>query len=437
VILTLSFSGKAFASVTEEQIHVFSKLGFDSQFRWLHADEQHFGYYNTWNNFTDSMPEAERQKAKDNHLYVPGCDATAVGAIMYYLLKYKYPELSTSVFLPNPDKKYTFRLDYLHKGNNAGIKSYTQVTRKRILSDIISPDNDGHYRYNWSAMHENLIGGINGNFQVIRDHIAPLLFDVGIAMSGHYYIRESDGSAYETLFRKNNPKDTVVNEFGFEHAASFSLFTAVEPFFDFLMQRWERNLRKIIETNLDMGHPVFVSSAMTESELTGHTYLIQGYGMLKHLYLANHKDTRNSFYTPWNKYYYLINGLGDEHLTANWDKIFSLTEGRIPWPIKIFFNVFPKIPDKIKECGRTPEILSGRVIPQFLTQEGDAFSQDAEIYVQPKVITLFLDDLIAVNVDILLDQVKVDNKTGVYAVAVPNDSKIELQVVDLAGNAND
>jgi hypothetical protein len=38
--------------------------------------------------------------------------------------------------------------------------------------------------------------------------------------------------------------------------------------------RWKRNLRQVIETNLDFGNPVLIGGMLVKENLAGHSYVI-------------------------------------------------------------------------------------------------------------------------------------------------------------------
>jgi hypothetical protein len=114
-------------------------------------------------------------------------------------------------------------------------------------------------------------------------------------------------------------------------------------------------------------------------------------------------------------------------MTARWERIFHLF-GTMPFPNRTLFNIFPKIPDELIPFGRTPEIISGRVIPPCLQPNGNAF--DEEIYVEPLLISLNGEGgNETIEINSFLEWVPVDMKTGVYAFAAPRNSTFRLRVI--------
>jgi hypothetical protein len=422
ISMFFSQSKASLASVSESDLIVFAHNRGD--LNWQHGDNDYFGFYNRWNYFTSEL--LNLPMTKENHEYRPGCIPTGIGQIMCYLIKYRYADenYASTIFLPDAETSHDFVLDYI---NLANLRSSLDASRKNILSEIVSPD-QGKYRYKWLEMPDALDSNIgSGNGNEVKSNIAPLLFDLGISMGVHYGLNILGKPATTNAYVYDG--EQIVKDFGFEHAA----FYGVSAVFNSLLEaplgfRWQRTLRRIIQTNLDYDHPVLIAG-------TKHAFVIEGYGMPWGKYFDIYKYPR-AFWDQNEDIYYSIDDLNGNN--GHWYHLFSwdalLSDETVFWPTRVLFNVFPRIPDEIKLLDRTPEIISGRVVPSSLhTHElefGYAFLN--QIYVQPTVLSLTQTNNDE-NMNLKLNLVSVDMKTGVYAAAVPNDSVIKLEVVDDQG----
>jgi hypothetical protein len=117
--------------------HVFytmvSPLG-NKQIRWSHADHKYYGAQMKWGNFakgtqyeawgpslvTSSMPDNDNGHES---MYQPGCTPTALGQLMYYFLKYRYPEVSKDISSINMTKSYSIMA--WHNNSSEGIRGQT------------------------------------------------------------------------------------------------------------------------------------------------------------------------------------------------------------------------------------------------------------------------------------------------------------------------
>jgi hypothetical protein len=169
---------------------------------------------------------------------------------------------------------------------NLELSRLHNVNRKRILPELTSSGLGGKYKYNWAQMPDN----DKNNITNVQNNVAPLLYDLGIAM-GVYYKLDLYGNPTESTITLYDGAE-VIKDFGFEHAAYFGSSSAVNNVLDFILNRWTDTLRKIIEINLDYGHPVSVGSY--NEGLGGHTYVLEGYGHYKNVYLSDYKHLRHS-----------------------------------------------------------------------------------------------------------------------------------------------
>jgi hypothetical protein len=361
----------------------------------------------------------------DEARYLPGCVPTAMGQIMYHFLKYNYQNAIADVAARKqiPDNRNIVRASaFIVDKYGEKVSSEPGIATMRVarisraydwLDMIDKADTDGA---NLTSSDKNL---------TIKDTIAPLLFDLAVATNQTHLVNkkgEPAGSDVDIFFA-----DTIFQEFGFEHAVHYGSYYLPEIYLPLIQNEyiWEytnineiilfinfssfmeselikpiyqEKIRKIIETNIDYGHMVEVDSPT-------HGHVIEGYGTGKisnDIIFGNKARELKSYFLEYDE-------------NVQWSDISDFS------PIRLAFNIFPNIPSQIKTLNKTPEILSGRVFPlQVPATDTDAFSQ--QLFAQATVINDF-------SPNVLLEPVSVDKRTGIYAIAVPNNSKLQIEIL--------
>jgi hypothetical protein len=147
VILFIVDNEPSAANVTSEQLSlIVPPLGYDIQ--WPYSNSYFFGAQHRWANFTRGTSWANYPPSTAHTMdplingieseYSPGCSPTAMGQMMYYFLRDRYPDISNDIISINTHLRHGITVGYCYGHGNIKFHS---MPAKRLKN-----------KYEWDKM---------------------------------------------------------------------------------------------------------------------------------------------------------------------------------------------------------------------------------------------------------------------------------------------